>query len=92
MVCPSYFRTHLLDSMQGADSALVSTMGRLVDNAPDGPDEIAAAVLAGLEAGDEVILPDAAAKAAYALKQGDRAAYDATMRRQAAKLARTASE
>ena len=88
VVCPSYFRTNLLDSMQGVDTALTSTMERMVNDAPLGPDEIAAAVLAGLEAGDEVILPDDAARAAYALKLGDRSAYDATMRRQAAKLER----
>jgi hypothetical protein len=43
-------------------------------------------VLEGLDRGDELILPDPAARAAYELKQGDRAAYDAQLRRQAARL------
>lgn len=87
VVCPSYFRTGLVEAMQGADTAVGQVIGGLVANAPLGPDDIAAAVLAGMDAGEEVILPDPAARAAYALKTGDRAAYDATMRRQAARLA-----
>ena len=63
-------------------------MRKLVDHAPLGADDIAAEVLAGLDRGDEVILPDPAARAAYELKQTDRAAYDETMRRQAAAPAR----
>ncbi len=43
-------------------------------------------MLAGLDAGDEIILPDPAARAAYDLKQRDRAAYDVQMRHQAARL------
>jgi hypothetical protein len=43
-------------------------------------------VLAGVDAGDEVILPDPAARAAYEQKLHDRPAYDAQLRRQAARL------
>ena len=86
VVCPSYFRTDLISSMQGRDEALGGVIAQLVAGAPLGPDEIAVAVLAGIDAGDELILPDEAARAAYALKLDDRPAYDATMRRQAARL------
>ncbi|MGI8645593.1 MAG: SDR family NAD(P)-dependent oxidoreductase [Nocardioides sp.] len=86
VVCPSYFRTGLVAGMQGRDTVLGAVIAQLVESAPLGPDEIAAAVLAGIDAGDELILPDAAARAAYALKLADRATYDATMRRQAARL------
>src|SRR5688500_17458395 len=86
VVCPSYFRTGLVDRMQGDDHALGAVIGRLVGSAPLGPDEIAAAVLDGIDRGDELILPDPAARAAYALKTSDRAAYDVQMRRQAARL------
>ncbi|RLV48002.1 SDR family NAD(P)-dependent oxidoreductase [Nocardioides mangrovicus] len=85
-VCPSYFRTGLMDSVQGADTALSATMTKLVANAPLGPDDIAAAVLEGLDRGEELILPDPAARAAYELKLSDRAAYDAQLRRQAERL------
>ncbi|KQT92024.1 short-chain dehydrogenase [Marmoricola sp. Leaf446] len=86
VVCPSYFRTGLVASLRGADQLLEPLMRRLVDHAPLGADDIAAEVLAGLDRGDEVILPDPAARAAYELKQTDRTAYDETMRRQASRL------
>ncbi|GAA3821157.1 SDR family oxidoreductase [Nocardioides panacisoli] len=92
VVCPSYFRTALMDSVRGRDTALAGVMARLVQDAPLGADEIAAAVLEGLDRGDEVILPDPAARAAYGLKVSDRAAYDHVMRDQAKKLDGVAGE
>ncbi len=86
VVCPSYFRTDLVSSMQGRDAALGGVIAQLVAGAPLGPEEIATAVLAGIDAGDALILPDEAARAAYALKVDDRPAYDAQLRKQAARL------
>lgn len=86
VVCPSYFRTNLMDRMQGADAGLARVMAGLVASAPLGAAEIAEAVLAGIDRGEEMIVPDAAARDALRLKQQDRAGYDAVMRRQAAKL------
>jgi NAD(P)-dependent dehydrogenase (short-subunit alcohol dehydrogenase family) len=85
-VCPSYFRTGLVDAMQGRDEAIGAVIGALVANAPLGPDDIAREILAGLDRGEELILPDDAARAAYALKLNDRPAYDELMRKQAARL------
>ncbi len=86
VVCPSYFRTNLMTSMRGADQALGSIVAQLVENSPLTADDIAAEVLAGLERGDEVIVPDQPARDAWQLKQADRAAYDSVMRAQAARL------
>jgi NAD(P)-dependent dehydrogenase (short-subunit alcohol dehydrogenase family) len=86
VVCPSYFRTGLVDAMQGSDEAVGAVIGALVTNAPLGPADIAAAVLEALDRGEELILPDDAARAAYELKLTDRAAYDQVMRKQAARL------
>ncbi len=86
VVCPSYFRTDLVTRMQGRDKALSQVIAQLVADSPLGPEDIAAAVLDGIDRGDELILPDPAARAAYALKTTDRAAYDAQLRRQAARL------
>ena len=86
VVCPSYFRTNLMDSLRGADEALGSVVTQLVERSPLTADDIAVAVLAGIDAGDEIILPDPAARAAYDLKLRDRAAYDVQMRHQAARL------
>jgi NAD(P)-dependent dehydrogenase (short-subunit alcohol dehydrogenase family) len=85
-VCPSYFRTNLLSSLQGADQALGAVVTRLVETSPFTADDIAVAVLAGLDAGEELILPDPMARAAYELRLRDRPAYDEQMRRQAARL------
>ena len=86
VVCPSYFRTKLIENMQGSDTAVGQVIGGLVAAAPLGPEDIAAAVLEGMDRGDELILPDPAARAAYELKLADRAAYDQVMRKQASRL------
>jgi len=85
-VCPSYFRTNLMSSMQGRDETLGKVIASLVESSPITADDIAAAVLEGLDRGDELIVPDQPARDAYALKQRDRAAYDQVMRAQAARL------
>lgn len=91
VVCPSYFRTNLMSSLQGADTGLAAVVTKLVETSPFTAEEIAAAVLEGVDRGDELIVPDQAARDAYGLKVGDRATYDAVMRAQAAKLARSQS-
>jgi len=85
-VCPSYFRTNLMSSMQGRDETLGKVIASLVESSPITADDIAAAVLEGLDRGDELIVPDQPARDAYALKRRDRAAYDQVMRAQAARL------
>ena len=86
VVCPSYFRTNLMDSLQGADAALGRVMSRLLHGSPYSADDIALAVLEGVARGDELIVPDDAARFAHELKRDDRPAYDAMMRKQAVKL------
>ena len=60
VVCPSYFRTNLMSSMQGRDETLGKVIASLVENSPITADDIAAAVLEGLDRGDELIVPDRA--------------------------------
>jgi NAD(P)-dependent dehydrogenase (short-subunit alcohol dehydrogenase family) len=84
-VCPSYFRTNLVSSMRGADTDLATQIGKLVERSPISADDIAAAVLEGLDRGEELIVPDEPARAAYALKLQDRATYDQQMRATAAR-------
>jgi hypothetical protein len=75
-----------MTSLRGSDEAVGAVVARLVESSPLTADDIAAEVLAGLDRGDEVIVPDQPARDAWALKQSDRPAYDAVMREQAAKL------
>jgi NAD(P)-dependent dehydrogenase (short-subunit alcohol dehydrogenase family) len=84
-VCPSYFRTNLMASMQGKDTDLADKMVHLVEASPISADDIAAAVVEGVEQGVELIVPDEPARAAFGLKWSDRAAYDAQMRSTAAR-------
>ncbi|WP_210650574.1 SDR family NAD(P)-dependent oxidoreductase [Nocardioides sp. SYSU D00065] len=86
VVCPSYFRTNLVASMRGSDEAVGRLVAGLVERSKVSAEDIAAAVLAGMDAGEDVIVPDEAARQAYFLKWADRSAYDAVMRDQAAKL------
>ena len=86
VVCPSYFRTNLMSSLRGEDREVAEVVTGLVERSPLTADDIAAEVLAGIDRGDELIVPDEPARAAYTLKQTDRPAYDAMMRAQAAKL------
>lgn len=88
VVCPSYFKTNLMSSVRGADKALSAVVTQLVESSPSTAEDIATAVLAGLDAGDEIILPDPAARAAWDLKRTDRTAYDVQMRHQAERLDR----
>ena len=85
-VCPSYFRTNLAASIQGSDPLVGAVVGRLVEASPTSAADIARAVLAGIDDEVELLVPDEAARTAWRLKTADRAAYDAVMRAQAAKL------
>jgi NAD(P)-dependent dehydrogenase (short-subunit alcohol dehydrogenase family) len=85
-VCPSYFRTNLVASMSGDDEVVGAVVARLVEESPVSAADVAAAVLDGLDHGQELVLPDEAARAAYGLKKADRLAYNQLMRAQAAKL------
>jgi NAD(P)-dependent dehydrogenase (short-subunit alcohol dehydrogenase family) len=86
VVCPSYFRTNLMAGMRGADERVGAIVAGLVASSSLTADDIAVEVLAGLDRGEELIIPDEPARRAHALKQNERAAYDAVMRQQAAKL------
>jgi NAD(P)-dependent dehydrogenase (short-subunit alcohol dehydrogenase family) len=86
VVCPSYFRTNLMASLQGADTLLAEVVGRLVASSPLSADDIAAAVLDGVARGDQIIVPDQPARDAWTLKRHDPEAYDAVMRAQADRL------
>ena len=85
-VCPSYFRTNLMTSLRGADTDLAEHVGRLVEKSPITADDIAQAVVEGVERGEELIVPDEPARAAYDAKLHHRAAYDEQMRATAARL------
>ena len=85
-VCPSYFRTNLTASMRGSDPDVAAKVAVMVEQSPISAEEIAAAVLKGIDQEVELIIPDGPARAAYQLKRADRHAYDTEMRRTAARM------
>jgi NAD(P)-dependent dehydrogenase (short-subunit alcohol dehydrogenase family) len=86
VVCPSYFRTNLTTSLYGADADVGAKVAAMVEQSPITADDIAAAVMEGIDAGLELIVPDEPARAAHELKTSHRAAYDQEMRRTAARM------
>ncbi|MBM9461591.1 SDR family NAD(P)-dependent oxidoreductase [Nocardioides sp. zg-536] len=86
-LCPGFIRTPLSGSLTGSDTAMDAVAARLIDSSPYTADQVADALLAGMAAGDLVVLPDPAAEAAVRSKHEDRAAYDAEQRRFAARIA-----
>ena len=85
-VCPSYFRTNLTASMRGSDPDVAAKVAAMVEQSPISAEDIAAAVLKGIDQEVELIIPDGPARAAYQLKKADRHAYDTEMRRTAARM------
>jgi hypothetical protein len=79
-------------SLRGGDTDLAAQLTRLVASSPRTADDIAVAVLDGLERGLDLVVPDEPARAAYALKLADRPAYDAQMRATAARVRERAGE
>ena len=89
VVCPSYFRTNLMDSMRGGDdrrsAEVVGAAGRAARRSP--PTTSRPRCSTGIDARRRGDRPrPAPRRQAYALKRHDRPAYDAVMRAQAAKL------
>ena len=90
VVCPSFFRSNLATSLTGADPDAAWSARTLIEGSTRTADDVAADVLAGIDARRYLILPDATARVAYASKRFARPLYDRTMRQVAAGMARKA--
>jgi NAD(P)-dependent dehydrogenase (short-subunit alcohol dehydrogenase family) len=81
VVCPSFFRTNLADSIRGADSAMGATARQLIEKSPRSADDIATAVLAGIKKKQFLIIPDRPARIAWSTKRFARPLYNRQMRK-----------
>jgi NAD(P)-dependent dehydrogenase (short-subunit alcohol dehydrogenase family) len=81
VVCPSFFRTNLGASFQGADTELEEAGKKMVSGARRTADGVAAVVLRGIDARKDVILTDVDGQIAWRAKRFARPAYTAVMRR-----------
>jgi NAD(P)-dependent dehydrogenase (short-subunit alcohol dehydrogenase family) len=86
VVCPSFFRTNLAQSLTGSDKAVEHVAARLIEKSPRTADEIAAAVIRGIEKRRPVIITDRPARQAVWTKQYARPLYDREQRLFAARI------
>lgn len=83
VVCPTFFRTDIATRM--AEGAAKDMAAALIDASPRSAEQVAATVLAAVDAGTHLILPDKEAKVAYTAKRFARPLYLRSMRAMAAK-------
>jgi short-subunit dehydrogenase len=81
VVCPSFFKTNLGDSIQGDDTEMASTARRLIEKSPRTAEEIAANVITGIKKQQFLIIPDRPALMAWRTKRFARPLYDRQMRK-----------
>lgn len=74
-VCPSYFRTNITTSLSGADPLLDAVATRLISGSEASADQIAGAVMRGIDEDQELILTDVSGQQAYTAKHHDPATY-----------------
>ncbi len=87
VVCPSFFRSGLDASFQGADAEMEDAGRALVSRSRRSADEVAATVVRGIDARRDVVLTDVDGRVAWRAKRFVRPLYTATMRRAAARVA-----
>ena len=91
VVCPSFFRTNLHESMRTADPGLRTAMNKLLDRSPVSAEDIAERIWRAVERREFYVLPHAEGRVAWRLKRLlPRGAYTAIIRKQLRKLQRRA--
>ncbi|WP_018157717.1 SDR family NAD(P)-dependent oxidoreductase [Demetria terragena] len=81
VVCPSFFRTGLADSLAGKDVDLEHSAVSLITKAKRSADQVAAKAFSGMQKRTFLILPDEEAQIASRAKRFARPAYDRAMLR-----------
>lgn len=79
VVCPSFFRTNLAESLTDDDPVMAALSAKLIERSPFEADDIAERVVGAVAAGVFLVLPDAEAMKAYWSKRLDPVGYDAQM-------------
>ncbi|KAA1395612.1 SDR family NAD(P)-dependent oxidoreductase [Aeromicrobium ginsengisoli] len=79
VICPTFFKTNLTESLRGKDESANKSAAKLIDNAKLSADVIAARVINGVEKGRHIILTDRDGKIAYAAKRFARPLYYSMM-------------
>ncbi|USA41662.1 SDR family oxidoreductase [Spongiibacter taiwanensis] len=69
VVCPSFFRTNLAESVRASDESARLMTEKLVNRAKHSADEVAAVIYKGIQRRDPLIIPQAEARAIFRLKR-----------------------
>ncbi len=88
VVCPTFFKTNLPESMRGKDESAQKSATKLIDRSKVTADQIAAEVLKGVVKGRHIILTDRDGKIAYAAKRFARPLYYAMMKKASFQMAK----
>jgi NAD(P)-dependent dehydrogenase (short-subunit alcohol dehydrogenase family) len=87
VVCPSFFRTNLGASFQGADTEMEAAGKKMVSGSKRSAEQVAAIVVRGIDARRDVILTDRDGQIAWRAKRFARPAYTAVMKGAAKRVA-----
>jgi NAD(P)-dependent dehydrogenase (short-subunit alcohol dehydrogenase family) len=88
VVCPTFFRTNLTESLRGKDEQANRSAAKLIGQAKHSADDIAARVIAGVEKDRHIVLTDRDGRVAYAAKRFARPLYYSMMARAAAQMSK----
>jgi len=79
VICPSFFRTNLAQSLQGKDVEMEATAVDLINKAPRSAEQVARTAYAGMRARRFIILTDADGRIAYRGKRYLQPVYERAM-------------
>jgi NAD(P)-dependent dehydrogenase (short-subunit alcohol dehydrogenase family) len=88
VICPTFFRTNLTESLRGKDEEANKSAAKLIDKAKLSADTIAGRVIKGIEKGRHIILTDRDGKVAYAAKRFARPVYYSMMNKASVQMAK----
>ncbi len=88
VICPTFFKTNLTESLRGKDEQANKSAAKLIDKAKLSADTIAARVIRGVEKGRHIILTDRDGKVAYAAKRFARPLYYSMMKKASVQMAK----
>ncbi len=87
VLCPSFFKTNLAESLRTGDESLRTAMGHLLERSPLTAEAIADQTFHAVQRGDFYVLPHASGRVAWRLKRLlPRGPYSALIRREARRM------
>lgn len=92
VVCPSFFRTNLHQSLPGSDPALEETARKLITKAPRSAETVAKRTVHAVDKGRFLIRPQVEVVALHSAKRFAAPLYHRTLKRVAARLDRKAKQ